>query len=483
MEVWSKGFDEGNSASEAPFAVACDASGSLYTAGMKFSVALEEDLLAMKWDRNGNVLWSRTFDGGKRAYGQGVAVDLSGSVYASGWSHNGANYDMLLVKYDGEGRELWTRSFNGGTHEQAYGVAVDPSGSVYVTGYTQTGTGGNVDVWLTLKYAQDGTLMWSRTFGKHWQYNRADCVVADSSGYVHVAGYCRGIGTYEDPWLLTMDAAGNEVVSMSITVVSGSGIYPGGIAVNASGTVFIAGQAAVTANNDYFIVEATPPAFGMGGLVYYDAGGFDSARGVAADDLGNRYVTGMITNAATGGPDWLTIKYDRFRNIVWTVTYNGGGTDYGNAVVLDPFGDLVVAGQSHVGCCDEVRIVKYHMETYTPGGGGSTGTTDSGGGTAVTVEPGKMKVAPNVMDLSAAGAKVTFHLRGDPGGTAEVRIYSSAQRLMGTLSVQLDSSGAGQADYPKDGVGGRRPGPGSYYAVASGGGVKSTKPFFVVMRR
>jgi hypothetical protein len=85
------------------------------------------------------------------------------------------------------------------------------------------------------------------------------------------------------------------------------------------------------------------------------AGGANSERitGVASDDTGNVYVTGLFDGsidfgggpiASAGSRDFFLAKYDADGNLVWAQT--GGGTDLDNAVgvALDSAGNAYVTG-------------------------------------------------------------------------------------------------------------------------------------------
>mgnify|MGYP001579076366 CR=1 FL=1 len=66
-----------------------------------------------------------------------IAVDGSGNVYVTGYSYNSSTHnDYVTVKYDTNGNELWTARYNGpgNSLDVARAMAVDDSGNVYVTG-------------------------------------------------------------------------------------------------------------------------------------------------------------------------------------------------------------------------------------------------------------------------------------------------------------------------------------------------------------
>lgn len=141
------------------------------------------DIILLKYDSNGNVLWTRM--AGTIGLDQGLALAWdtgSGFLYLAGriaGSLNGESAvlgtDIILLKYANDGSTIWTRIAGSVSTEKAYGVAVDSStGSVYVTGYTtgflngETFTGGS-DIFL-LKYADDGNLLWTKLAGTRSVY-------------------------------------------------------------------------------------------------------------------------------------------------------------------------------------------------------------------------------------------------------------------------------------------------------------------------
>jgi hypothetical protein len=63
------------------------------------SNSVNDDYLTIKYDANGNIVWSKIYDGGKDDKCIGIAVDPSGNVYVTGQSFIGSNYDCLTIKY------------------------------------------------------------------------------------------------------------------------------------------------------------------------------------------------------------------------------------------------------------------------------------------------------------------------------------------------------------------------------------------------
>src|SRR6185436_16741273 len=104
----------------------------------------------------GVLQWQRRYDG--TAHGTddcfGLAVDAAGNVYACGeTTSTTTGRDLLMLKYDTAGTLLWARVFDGvggGGSEFAYGLAVGAAGQVVVTGSSPSAIGD--DDAVTIEY-------------------------------------------------------------------------------------------------------------------------------------------------------------------------------------------------------------------------------------------------------------------------------------------------------------------------------------------
>ena len=148
-------------------AIAVDASGGVYVTGYSDGGPTSYDYATIKYDSDGIEQWEARYNGlgDKYDYAHAIALDQFGSVYVTGYSENlWTRQDYATVKYDSDGNQLWVATYNGGAYhnDRACSVAVDPSGNVYVTGYSHD-SGTSLD-YATVMYDSDGDEVWVATY-------------------------------------------------------------------------------------------------------------------------------------------------------------------------------------------------------------------------------------------------------------------------------------------------------------------------------
>ena len=117
----------------------------------------------------GSWVWTNAFPVGPfpPSSAQAIAVDASNSSYVTGYSPdpNGTN-DIVTIKYDPNGNMVWLQRYSSPVGGNAAGsaIVVDNNGNVYVTGYDTTAVGGTEIVTIkyspvTLQRRSDGTVI------------------------------------------------------------------------------------------------------------------------------------------------------------------------------------------------------------------------------------------------------------------------------------------------------------------------------------
>jgi len=173
--IWNKVYDSG--AEDIAKGVAID-DNFVYVTGYS-SKEMIADFRTICYDKDGNLVWNKTYDSGASESARGVAVD-SEFVYVTGWgwSSNGTDHDFRTICYDKDGNIIWNKTYDSGSHDYANGVAVDDE-FVYVTGSSFLNS-------QTICYDKDGNLIWDKVYDSD-DINMALGVAVDDN-FVYVTG-------------------------------------------------------------------------------------------------------------------------------------------------------------------------------------------------------------------------------------------------------------------------------------------------------
>jgi hypothetical protein len=291
---------------------------------------------------------------------------------------------------------------SGGGTDVGHAIAVDGFGNAYVTGQTNstqttfpvtvgpdlTNTGG-LDGFVAKVNAAGTALIYCGYIGGDGGTDIGLGVAVDVAGNAYVAGYTSADQTTfpvtvgpdltfnggTDAFVAKVNSAGTALVYCGYIGGSG-GDTAYGIAVDASGNAYVAGQTFSTeatfpatvgpdltyaGNGDAFVAKVNVAGTA---LVYcgYLGGGFgDLAYGIAVDSMGSAYVTGQTSSTettfpVTGGPD-LTSNggtFDAFvaklntagTALVYCGYIGGNGLEQGNGIAVDGGGNAYVVGQT-----------------------------------------------------------------------------------------------------------------------------------------
>lgn len=191
--VWTRTYNGPASADDMGYGVAYDPVGAVYVAGSHTTVVQGENIVLLKYDPDGNLVWMKEADGSSGGMDRGadVGVDSTGAVYVTGFVWvPGQSMNIWLRKFDSGGNVLWTRTFNGADNgwDQPQGISVTPSGEVYVCG--EIGVAGPAaDVYLS-RWDATGALTW-------WTTHNGSAGGSDIAFDVFVAGSAIYVGGFE----------------------------------------------------------------------------------------------------------------------------------------------------------------------------------------------------------------------------------------------------------------------------------------------
>lgn len=371
--------------------VTTDLSGNIYACG-----SIQGNILLHKYSNAGVLLWVRQYGTG---FGLGVVCDPAGNVYMAGYYSatipsnifGGGNLpgagpgDIFVVKINSSGALVWQKGFSGPLEDHGKAISIDSDGNLFVTGFfysavdfggvTLTSAGGS-DIFLIKLQGTDGATIWAKRFGEaqEVQNDVGNSVAADKDGNVYITGQFGNsvnfgggalVSQGHDVFLAKYDENGVHLWSKRFGGVSRDAAF--GVATDPiTGDVAIIGWFRGTINfggeninsnglDDIFIAKldsAGAHVWSRGlGSVYPDLG-----NAITVDRNGNVYATGRFSGVLDCGNGVTTPPGDERPNDVFVVKYSGDGTaiwvrywgefstDQGNAIAIDPSGDVLVVG-------------------------------------------------------------------------------------------------------------------------------------------
>jgi hypothetical protein len=289
---------------------------------------------------------------------------------------------------------VYSTYLGGNDSDQGRGIAVDSHGNVYVTGVTNStdfpthnplyaeGAGGD-DVFVTKINAAGTALVYSTYLGGS-KGDAGYAIAVDSAGNAYVTGgtasddfptqnalYPEFKAKIESAFVTKINPQGSDLVYS--TYLGGSVQDDGwGIAADGAGNAYLAGTTSSsdfpTSENPLYTFNGVFDAFvtkinADGTVLLYSTflGGLrhDGASGIAADNAGNAYVTGITFSTDfpvsenplynfKGVCDAFVTKINAGGTVLVYSTFLGGSDqDWGSSVAVDRGGNAYVTGMTY----------------------------------------------------------------------------------------------------------------------------------------
>ncbi len=310
--LWGKSM--GGGSDDEGHCVAVDTGGNVYvsgfhtqsinfnpggTGGTLSPLGGGNDIFLAKYDTNGTYLWAKNMGGSGADHSNGLAVDISGNVYMTGYFEGRAtfnvgglfgsyltsagNRDIFLAKYSTSGNYLWAKNMGSDGDDEGRGVALDATGNVYITGDFQgtanfniNGTGGSLtssgswDVFIA-KYSPSGIYMWAKNAGGNLADHSWDIAV-DGSDNIYVTGnYLQNFNPGNSN--NNLNASGGENVFIARYDADGSNQWAKGVGGNAN-ALAVDSRGGIYATGWYNQVADFDP--GPDTAAFTSAGGMDA---------------------------------------------------------------------------------------------------------------------------------------------------------------------------------------------------------------
>lgn len=337
----------GGAGNESGFSTEQTADGGYIITGYTTSMgAGGADVYLLKTDAVGTKLWQKTFGGSGDDYGSSVRPTADGGYIIAGFTGSPGLVptDVLLIKTDAAGNLVWEKTFDWSGNDSAAGVRQTADGGYIVVG-TCPGDAAEPnpepDAFL-LKTDAEGNFLWKKNFGNtqanYWVEGYAVEVTADGFILTGKAESLQGFALY----LVKTDLSGNMLWEKTFDAPGGrqgNSVIPtvDGFVIVGKSEVAVAGEGSSAdvylLKTDFLGEMAWEKTFGTAGL--------DAGYEVRQTTDGGYILTGL--SGARNGDAYL-IKTNATGDAQWTKTFGGDGNDVGSSVRQTADGGLVIIG-------------------------------------------------------------------------------------------------------------------------------------------
>ena len=392
--IWAVYY--GGNDHDVAWGICADPSGNIYIAGRTASEdfptqTLEgaynqttyggghRDAFILKFNSSGERQWATYYGGDAEDVGWSLSPDRSGNVYVVGrtasedfptqilqgaynqTTYGGGEFDAFILKFDSSGIRQWATYYGGTGTEERSSIFTDSSATIYITGQTSSNDfpvqiregaynqinygGGDFDPFI-LKCDTNGTRQWATYYGGN----------GDDQG-----------------WGICTDHSAN----LYVTGTTGSVDFPTQILEEAFNQLYFGGG-----ESDAFILKFDSNAARQW-ATYCGGSETDLAHGLCTDQSGNLYIIGRTesidfpTGASTGdfyqetllgNNDVFIMQFDISGVPQWSTYYGGGGSDWGESIVMDDARNLYATGATWSGSFPTHELSgAYNQDTHAGG--------------------------------------------------------------------------------------------------------------------
>lgn len=402
-------------------AVATDVNGNIYIAGKTESYnfptttgAYQENRLAAPGTNDifitkidgatNSIVYSTYLSGNGIDVAIGIEADSEGNTYVSGYTTSSnfpgadsityqSNGDAFVTKLSPDGSSInYSVYFGGSNVDETSAMTIDSNGVVSITGFTKSDDLPLINSLqnaladtlygdaFVAQFDASGNVILSSYLGgtEHEEFND---IVVDNQGGIYLAGCTNSddfpstIGAYQttaagnDDVIVAKINTGNPSALSYATFIAGSyNECTYGLAVNATGEVFVTGKAeigfptvnAYQANNaggtDVFVSKLSAAGDNLLYSTYLGSFSRDSGHAIELDADGSIIIAGHTESSIFprmgpfqvnlgGGVDGFVSKLSSDGSTLKFSSFIGGqGDETLSALSLDPNGDLVIAG-------------------------------------------------------------------------------------------------------------------------------------------
>ena len=261
------------------------------------------NLLLKKLSLAGKLVWQTIYNSGGTNQDTGISVseDSAGNIYAL-MNTSGALQSQRVLQFSAAGNLLWKNSYFAPGNGSSSGTQIlgRPAGGCVVLGSKFDGSNTNTQDITLSSFDTSGLLLWRKIYDNG--DSTSDTPVAmsmNAAGKVAFVASTLNVWNFPEIATALYDTSGAKVFARTRGNGTTTGATASGVALDDSDNVFSTGKIYLNSNWHASVFKYNSVGTLVWANSYNTVSGDDAANGVTIDNLGNAYVVGSCTRAAS----------------------------------------------------------------------------------------------------------------------------------------------------------------------------------------
>jgi parallel beta-helix repeat protein len=274
--------------------------------------------------------WNYNYDYGNGEFdlGRSIVFDSESNIYIGG---NAAwPVGRKLFKFDQNGTLIWNYTLS---TISLYDIVLNEDDNICITGNT------GFRMFLEEINCTNGQSIWYKEWPVISSYGTS--IQVDSNGDIYVGGYTR-ISGEDDVLFVKYNSSGDQIFNFTWGEI-GRDEKIDGIAIDSEDNIYLAGYVGESPTTDILLIKLNQTGDLQWNLTWNGIN-YDVCYDIKIDSDNNIFLAGRTNSIGAGGYDMILLKYNSTGDLQFNKTWGLGGNQFCNALDIDKYNNLFLAG-------------------------------------------------------------------------------------------------------------------------------------------
>jgi hypothetical protein len=318
------------------------------------------DYYLLKTNAIGDTLWTRTFGQGSAEYAESACLTSdSGCIMVGASQSFGNGAQILIVKCDKNGNVIFSKTCGGASDDYPYSIKQTTDGGYVIAGYTQSYAFGYADGYI-IKTDPSGNVTWTTTIGRNFGQVCMFHVIQTNDG-----GYALSGHNEYDLYIVRLTQGGNILWTKTW---GGPAIETGDAIIQTLDGGFLVGGTTSTYGSgmEDLVLIKTDLNGNFTWVKTYGGSNRDVLSSIINTTDGNYAMTGGTESFGVQSINSYLLKVNPAGIVLWSKTFGSVGMEITYSIKETSDGGFILAGNTY-NSFNVVQRAIYIIKTDTAG--------------------------------------------------------------------------------------------------------------------